>query len=251
MKRKFFIVLLFLILGFFIFFFLGCKKQKPHFVIENNEIYEIFGKKKIQLTKDGFEKSDLKISPDGKKIGYLKHLFSKSIFSPESKEYWENYFTLMSYDLQNKKEEEILKTDYHLFGWEWIFPDEIAICINCGTECQLLKIIDLKTKKETNLNFGVNYEWSPDKKYVLAYNFASGFYGITIGDRFGNIVFTLKRKLPDFPSHLVEKTKANWSRDGKKLTLIIKKENEEKLEILVFDVKKNFKIISKRDAEHE
>lgn len=249
---------LFFILGLIIFFTISCfvilsfsqkqESEQPFFVIENNEIWQIYPEKKEnQLTDDGFEKSSLEISPDQKRIGYYRHLYSKPIYH-DQKSYYENYLAFMVYDLDTEKEREIFRGNYQLGDWEWIDSKEIVLYQSCGTECVGFWRIDIETGEKNPANFGVNYQWSPDKKYVLAYHYT--LCGITVGDKFGNTIFNLRREKNKIFPKLAEKTQGFWSPDSKKLALIIKKENEEELEFLIFDVVNNFQIIYQNDFKN-
>jgi len=253
LRFSFFILTVFVIILITFYFFRGKSANEKgssgtssRFIVENNEIWEIISDKKIQLTDDGFEKSDIKISSDREKIGYYKHLYSKPLY--QNKDYFENYLALMIYDLKTKKEKEIFKGDYHLGEWEWISPKEVIIYQGCGTECVAFWRVNIETDEKNSANYGVDYQWSADKKYVLAYRYTH--LGITIGDKFGSEIFTLEREKNKIFPKLAEKTEGVWSPDSKKLALIIKKENQEKLEFLVFDVvEKKFKVIYQEDLE--
>ena len=85
---------------------------------------------------------------------------------------------------------------------------------------------------------------------VLAYHYTAG-PGITIGDKFGKVLFELIRRHPFEYNKLVDMTEARWTPDSAKIALIIKKENQEILELIVFDVKQNFKQIFQKDLRGE
>ena len=105
LRFSFFILAVFAIIFVIFFFFRGKSANEkgfidvsPRFIVENNEILEIVSDRKNQLTDDGFEKSDIKISPNKEKIGYYKHLYSKPFY--QNKDYFENYLALMVYNLK-------------------------------------------------------------------------------------------------------------------------------------------------------
>lgn len=250
---------LFIILGFAIFLIGSClifffSQEEafgpPTFIIENAEVWQLDfdwdarTRKVEQLTNDGFKKSLLKVAPDQEKIGYYKHLYSKPIYQDEAS-YYENYLALMVYDLIKGEEKEVFRGDYHFGDWEWISSREIVLYRGCGTECVGFWRVNIETGEKNAVHYGVGYQWSPDKKYVLAYHYT--FYGITVGDKFGNEVFNLQREKDKIFPKLAEKTKGVWSPDSEKLALIVKKENEEKLELLIFDVENNFRMIYQND----
>lgn len=253
-KTLFFILgLVIVLISFYFTFFFKQKESfgEPIFIIEDNEVWQLdfdwdgrnIGK---QLTDDGFEKSSLEVAPDQRKLGYFRHLYSKPIYQDEAS-YYENYLALMIYDLITENEKEIYRGDYHTSYWKWLNNNEAVVYYNCGTECMIGFLIDAHTGAEkARLLYGVGYEWSPNKELVVAYHYSGG-YGVTVGDKYGNVLFEFRRPLPSVYSKLATETEAIWSEDGKTLILTIKKENEEKLEIIKFDVDNNFQIISQDD----
>ena len=252
-KTLFFILGLAIILigSYFVFFF---KQEEsfgqPIFIIENNEVWQLnfnwdARSKGTQLTNDGFEKSLLKIAPDQKRIGYYRHLYSKPIYQDEVS-YYENYLALMVYDLDTGEEQEVFRADYRFGNWEWISSKEIVLYRGCGTECSGFWRVDIEIGEKNVVNYGVGYEWSPNKELVVAHHYSGG-YGITVGDKYGNVLFEFRRPLPSVYSKLVNKTEAIWSDDGRILSLTIKEQNEDKLELIKFDIDNNFKIISQED----
>lgn len=200
------------------------------------------------LTNDGKPKTHLEMSPNGQKLGYFLELNSfidkeknKKIDSID----YDNYTALIIMNTDASEKKEIYKGDYHTSYWEWLDNNEVAVYYNCGSECMIGFVIDVDTgTEEAKLLYGVGHEWSPNKELVVAYHYSGG-YGITVGDKYGNVLFEFRRPLPSVYSKLAaNETKATWSEDGKTLSLVIKKENEEKLEIIKFDVDNDFKIIS-------
>jgi len=250
-KTLFFILgsIVILIGSYFIFF----SKQEEVFgesifIIEDGEVWQLdfdwdgrnIGK---QLTNDGFKKSLLEVAPAQRKFGYFRHLYSRPIYQDKDS-YYENYLALIIYNLITKNEKEIYRGDYHTSYWEWLDDSEVVVYHNCGSECMIGFVINTDTGIEkAKLLYGVGYEWSPNKELVVAYHYSGG-YGITVGDKYSNVLFEFRRSLPLVYSKLANETKATWSEDGKTISLVIKKENEEKLEIIKFDVDNDFKIIS-------
>lgn len=192
-----------------------------------------------------------KVTYRGQEIKYFK-------FSPSKKRlgfYYEsgNYLSagrdvaLAVMNIAEQSVKKIYKGSFKTSDWEWLNDEEIAVYYGCGTECMAVYIIDVDSGgKEAALQYGVNYEWSPDKELALAYNY-SGKYGITVGDKKGNAVFSIKRDLAA-PYDLIYKTNAEWSPNGGKLALIIQKEKQDRLELLVFNVQEDFKQIFQFDV---
>lgn len=115
----------------------------------------------------------------------------------------------------------------------------------CGTECQAEFLVDLKSDKKYVLQYGVGYTWSPDKNWVFAYNY-SYRTGITIGDKFGNVIYRYHILPPE--SETVNTPLAMWSPDSSKLALVMKKSDDKSFELLVFDSRKKFKKIFQSDV---
>jgi len=153
-------------------------------------------------------------------------------------------------DMETREPKEIYYGSYKTSGWEWFSDDEVLVLYNCGTECQLLYLININSGKKQKLLYGVGYEWSPNKEMVLAYHY-SGRFGITVGDKFGNVVFEFLREYLGAYVRLLDQTKVLWSPDSSKIALMIKKEKQEVLELIVFDVKQDFKQIFQQDLVGE
>ncbi|MBI4268609.1 cell wall hydrolase [Candidatus Uhrbacteria bacterium] len=93
----------------------------------------------------------------------------------------------------------------------------VALYDGCGTECEAVRVFDEQTNEmRAQFVYGVGYVWSPDKKKVVAFH--SHDSGMTIGDRYGNVLYgdshlytTEKYQLPIY---------AEWSPDGTTLAVI-------------------------------
>lgn len=208
---------------------------------EYKRVFYIDGNIKRGVTHNSHPIDYLIFSPSKNKFGYFENLdiYDKNV--PYDKQ-----LILHVVDQNTKDKKEIYHGSFRTSDWEWFSEKEILVGYNCGTECKVLYLIDIDSNKRHTLQYGVGYQWSPNKELVFAYHYTAA-YGITVGDKFGNETFNLRRD-KNF-SELIWKTKAAWSPDSKKLALIIKKENQEKLELLVFDVENNFKTIYQKDLE--
>lgn len=160
-------------------------------------------------------------------------------------------------DIANGDLREVYEGGFKTSYWEWLDENEIAVYYGCGTECMSVYIIDATTGKEKALLvYGVGHEWSPNKQLVLAYNYTVQ-YGIVVGDRYNNKLFTLHRDRDyNYNDMVTYGTQAEWSPDGSKIALFIKKDKKEEMELLVFDVDNDFQQIFqhspvdfKKDAE--
>ncbi|MFH1187614.1 MAG: hypothetical protein V1688_01995 [bacterium] len=203
------------------------------FLIKFDKINEKFLFLSKELANDGCDKSQLKISPDNLRLGYFIDLncINKNNLSTD----YENHTSLRIVDLNKPVNREIYKGSYHTSYWEWLSDNEVIVYYGCGTECMAGFVIDANTGvRKAQLQYGVGYEWAPNKKMVLAYNYTAG-YGITIGNKENEILFIIRRDPPNEYNDFVDKTKALWSPDSSKLALIIKKENSDEMEILVFE----------------
>lgn len=182
-------------------------------------------------------------SPDGGRLAYYQHKFISDLTEIED----EDYTSLV---VKEKERKQIVFTgNFRLSYFEWLNDEEMAIYRDCGTECMVAYHIDLLKNETHRLSLGVGYTWSPDRKYVLAYHVALQ-PGVTIGDRLGQPVFTLRRNSPKNKSGY-SPHRAVWSPDSSKLALIIHKDNEARLEALIFDAREKFKLIRQKDLESD
>ena len=153
---------------------------------------------------------------------------------------------LLIRDVNYGETKEVYNNNFGASNWEWFSENEVLVSYGCGTECRVLYLIDIDSGKQWTLQYGVGYEWSPNKEMVVAYHY-SWKYGITIGDKYGNELFTLRRERGPVVNDLESKTQAIWSSDNTKMALYIKKEGENEMELLVFDIEKSFKQIFQSD----
>ena len=190
------------------------------------------------------KENTFKFSLDRKKAAYFQNKLTTDI-----KEISDRDYTSLVID-QNGQIETVFQSDFRLSYFEWLNDKEIAVYSGCGTECMLAYIVDIDTKKHREISLGVGYTWSPDKRYVLAYHY-SYQYGISIAEKgreHGRTIFQIRRTHPqDGSSRLASQTRAAWSDDSARLALVIRKEDEERLELLVFDVKGKFKLLLQKD----
>jgi len=193
-----------------------------------------------------------KVTYNGQEIDYLKFspLNNKLGFFYESGNYLSagRDIALAIMDIGGKSIKKVYEGSFKTSYWEWLNNEEVVVYYGCGTECIVAYVINVNSgEKKSELQYGVGHKWSPDKELVLAYNY-SYRYGITIGDKIGNVLFSIKRE-PVTYHGLIYKTKVAWSPDSSKIAVVIKKENQDQLELLVFDVQENFKQIFQSDVE--
>ncbi len=171
-------------------------------------------------------------SPSGIKFGFMKI---------------DNNVSIYLVDKFKKDFKKIFSGSLRTSGWEWFNEDKILVSYNCGTECQMLYLIDTRTNKQNQLVYGVNYEWSPNKEMVSAHNYYPS-YGVTVGTQFGEKIFSIQRSIDDTNETILnEKTNTSWSPDSSKLAVVIKKEDNNQMELLVLDVENKFKKILRND----
>lgn len=197
-----------------------------------------------QENKDLKDRS-LEFSPNKSKIAFFQNKFTEDLKSLGDSDYVSVIVE------QNGKEKKVFQEDYHLSYLEWLDDREIVVYRSCGTECMIAYIIDTETKQQQELTLGVGYTWSPNKQYVAVYHYSLQ-YGISIanrGNQYGQTIFQLRRKHPPDGSGLANQTRVAWSLDSTKLAVVIRKENEEKLELLVFDIQKDFEIFYRQDLD--
>ena len=157
---------------------------------------------------------------------------------------------LVIIDIPERTAKEVYRESIRTSGWKWFSNNEVLVQYNCGSECQVLYLIDINSDKKYTLQYGVGYEWSPNQQMVLAYHY-SGQPGITVGNKFGKAIFDFLREPPDIYTKLIEQTEAVWSPDGARVALLIKRKKEEALEIIVFDVNQKFKQIFRENLTGE
>ena len=210
----------------------------PNILSENGR-KELF-KQRNQSLKELSQKS----SPGGKKLACFQAKYTKDEISQIGDK---DYMSVMVKDGVNKT--SVFKSDFHLSNLEWLADDELVVYRSCGTECITADLINIKTTEKQAINLGVGYSWSPDGKYVLAHHYAIN-YGITVASRenhFENSLLRIRRIYPPAGSILIDQTKTSWASDSTKLALVIRKEGEERLELLVFDLMNNFKVLNQQD----
>ncbi|MDO9399634.1 MAG: cell wall hydrolase [bacterium] len=207
---------------------------------EYEEMFFIVNGKKQRVVYKNRGIDHLAISPTKKKVGFFY----------ESGDYYEpcHKVALTVVNIQDKEAKKIYESDCKISRWEWVGDDQAAVYKNCGTECQTLHLVDIDSEEENILQYGVDYNWSPDKKLVLAYHFSLR-YGITVGNKIGDELLTIEREwFPADNNNMVYATKAIWSPNSTKLVVILKKEKEDKMELIVYNVKDNFKKIYQADV---
>lgn len=210
--------------------------------IENEpDINELF--REYKRDNQSLKESTLKRSPSGKKTAFFQHKFVTDLTEIND---WD-YTYLVA--IHEGREEPVFKSDFRLSSFEWLDDDQVVVYRNCGTECEIAYVVNIETKNYFDLPMGVGYTWSPDKKFVGSYHYSSR-YGISLSARasnkYGRAVFQILREPPPNGSALINKTEIKWSPDSTKFALLIKKEDEEKLELMIFALIRDFSLLSKK-----
>jgi len=218
--------------------------NKPPQVLEETIVQsaEELQEKHDQENKDLKERS-LEFSPNKSKIAYFQNKFTDDLKNLGDSDYVSVVIE------ENGQQKTVFQENYHVSNLEWLNDREIVVYRSCGTECVIAYIVDTITKHQQQLALGVGYTWSPNKQYVAAYHF-SYEYGISIanrGNKYGQTIFQLRRKHPPNGSGLTDETQVAWSPTSTKLAVVIKKDSEEKLELIVLDIQKDFKNIYQQD----
>ncbi len=99
------------------------------------------------LTDDGYMKTQLKLSPDGSKLGYVRDGY-KSGDEIDDKEYFNNQFILKIMDIANGNQKEVYRGDYHTSNWEWVDNYKAKVYRSCGNECMTWRIIDINSGEQ-------------------------------------------------------------------------------------------------------
>lgn len=259
-KGLFYNFFLFIIIAAFIFAIFNFTKRNEYTEVATRKTpvtIDISEAPIYELEEDENKEVLYKKSGVSQKIIYKNQRISHLFFSPNKNKagfFYEsgNYLSagrdtaLAIVNISDKKIKKVYEGSFKTSGWEWVDDNEVLVYYGCGTECMVTFVIDANSgERKAQLQYGVGYEWSPNKKYVLAYNY-SGKYGITVGNKEEKVLLSIKRD-SDY-SKLVDETTAIWSPDSSKLAVIIKKEKIEEMEILVFETD-NFDMILQSDIE--
>ena len=209
---------------------------------ENLEVFYIENQTKRRVVYQNNLISQLNFSPTGDKFGYLVNY---DIY--DTKIAYDRTTLLYIEDTQTRKPKEFFHGSFRTSGWKWFSDDEVLVSYGCGTECQVQLLINLRSGKEYELQYGVRYSWSPDKNWVFAYNY-SNRTGITVGDKFGNIKFRFNINPPE--NEMANTPLALWSPDSNKLALISKIDGREEFELLIFNASQKFRKIFRSDVDY-
>lgn len=198
-------------------------------------VYEKSSKRQVHFNNNPI--GNLQFSPSGQRAGFMefRDVHDKNISITEQ--------VIFHIGLTNgKKYQAVYHGDFKTSGWEWLNENELVVYDNCGTECVVGFLYDVRDgKKEADL-WAVGHEWSPDKQMILSYNYTIG-YGVMVQDKKGEDLFLIARQQPIPYNKLMDETRAIWSPDSTKLALAIRKETENRMELLIYNTKDNFKII--------
>lgn len=207
---------------------------------EYGDIFYYDGQIKRQVTYRYNPISQLNFSSTTDKFGYFVNynIYDENI--SDNKE-----VTLRIEDINTRDSKQVYSGSFRTSGWEWFSNDEVLVNEGCGTECHVQILENLITEKEYVLQYGVGYTWSPNKKWVFAYNY-SYRTGITIGDKFGNVIY--KHHILPPENEMANTPLAVWSPDSSKLAFAMKKSDDKSFELFILDSGENFKEIFKSNV---
>lgn len=202
-------------------------------------VYEKSSKRQVYFHNNPI--GQLHFSPSGKKMGFmeLRNIYDKKIPLTEQ-------VVLYIGLTKGTKYQAVYYGDFKTSGWEWLNENEVVAYDNCGTECVVGFLFDARDGRKKADLWAVGHEWSPDRQMILSYNYTIG-YGVRVQNKKGEDLFLITRRQPRSYNKLILETRAIWSPDSAKLALAIKKEKEDKMEILVYNTKDNFKKIYQSD----
>lgn len=185
------------------------------------------------------------VSPNKTKTAYFQNKILE-----KGMNLWDRDYTTVNVK-KGDQIDTVFQGDSKLSYLEWLDDRELIVYRSCGTECMIANIVDTETKKVQELALGVGYTWSPNKQFVVVYHY-SYKYGISIasrGNQYGQTLLQVRRDHPVSGSGLTNQTKVTWSADSSRLAVIIRKVDEEKLELLVYNVADQFKLYFQKDLE--
>lgn len=181
----------------------------------------------------------LLLSPGGRRRAYYQHKFISDLT-----EIGNNDYTSLVVE-EKGKTQTVFTGDHRLAFFEWLDDKEIAVYQDCGTECLMVYLIETQTGESHRFFMGGGYSWAPNKKYVIAFHDVPDD-GISVGDKFGNALFTLRRGSPNTQA-MVPNLRAVWSPDSSKIALVIHKEKSSDLELIVLDITNEFKGVLRKN----
>ncbi|MDO8592905.1 MAG: hypothetical protein Q7R92_04025 [bacterium] len=210
--------------------------------LEQDDLWVYEKSSKRQILFYGNPIGQLQFSPSGKRFGFLEY---RDIY--DKKTPYDEQVMLYLGEAGKKDYKIAYRGSFKTAGWEWLNENEVVAYTGCGTECEVAFLYDTHNLKEGVELWAVGYEWSPNKQMILSYNYSIG-YGVRVQNKKGDDLFLIARDHPEFYNEFTDETTAVWSPDSGKLALVIKKEKENAMELLVYNAKNNFKQILRADA---
>lgn len=195
---------------------------------------------KRRVTRNGHSAIQLRFSPSKNKFGYLEN----SDISDESIS-WDQEIILHIGEIVTKETKEIYHGSHRTAGWEWFSEDEVLIPYGCGTECQVLYLVNVNSGFKETIQQGVGYEWSNDKNWLFAYRY-SGKLGIVVFDRNQNQIYEYLKD-PNHRDKYEVKIKGLWAPSSNRLAMVKEKDNKDQLELIIADFDKAGKILIQKD----
>lgn len=210
---------------------------------EYSHLFYIVDDRKRKVTRSGHPVERFLFSPTKIKFGYMEmfDIYDESI--P-----WDREVVLHIGEVATGKTKELFHGSFKMSGWEWFSEDEVLIPYGCGTECEVLYLIDVNSGSQQTIQKGVGYQWSADKNWFSAYRY-SGKLGIMVSNRNQDKIYEyLKEKEHDYQYNTLEEAlAAYWAPESNRLAMIKEKENEDKLELIVVDFDQEGKILVQKD----
>lgn len=195
---------------------------------------------KKKVTQNSHLITQFQFSPSKNQFGYLEN----SNVSDESVP-WDKQVVLYIGETYNKKTKEVYHGSHKTSGWEWFSENEILIPYGCGTECEVLYLVDANSGFKETIQQGVGYEWSSDKNWLFAYRY-SGKLGIIAFNRNQDKIYEYLKD-PDHRMKYYEEIKGEWAPSSNRLAMIKEKDNEDQLELIIVDFDKDGKVLLQKN----
>lgn len=209
-------------------------KYQRLFYIENNT--------KREVTRNGHSVIQFRYSPSKNKFGYME----STDISDESIP-WDREVILHIGETATKKNKEVYSGSHKTSGWEWFSEDEVLIPYGCGTECQVLYLVNVDSGSKETIQQGVSYEWSSDKNWLFAHRY-SGKLGIVVFNRNQDQIYEYLKD-PDHRDKYYEKIKGLWAPLSNRLAMVKEKNREDQLELIIADFDQVGKILVQKDLD--
>lgn len=205
---------------------------------EYQRLFYIEDNIKKKVIRNGHSTVQFRFSPSKNRFGYLEN----SDISDESIP-WNREMVLHIGEVATRETKEVYYGSHRTAGWEWFSEEEVLIPYGCGTECQVLYLVNVNSGFKETIQQGVSYEWSSDRNWLFAYRY-SGKLGIVVFDKNQDQIYEY---LKDPRDKYEEKIKGSWAPSGNRLAMVKEKDHEDQLELIIADFDQSGIVLVQKD----